>query len=170
VNRNDFACWRYGCSRARAKGDKAGGNKSQEEFVAWRRPGLLREATVVGSTPTGAAFLGSAAVAQGDRALVMSSAADSRHKDNRCGEGARYFVQASAPSALRKERLRSRSPPASQRSRSSNYKREPLVPIELAGMVRCRATSSPTRRAGRRSPATLYDFPPGAILKRGWTW
>jgi len=51
------------------------------------------------------------------------------------------------------------------RSRSSSYKREPIVPIGLAGMALRRGTSSVTRCAGHVSPATLFDFPPGAILQ-----
>jgi len=61
----------------------------------------------------------------------------------------------------------SQEAPASQEAEAQ---REPFVPIDIAGMVQCRATSSGTRCAGRRSPATLLDFPPGTFFERSWTW
>src|SRR6266704_3128143 len=93
----------------------------------------------------------------------MSCADYSRHKKNRCGEGTRYFDKRERSG--QPERCGIEKPPVSQEASSSNNKREPIVPIGPAGMVRRRVTSSVKRR-GTVVPLLCSIFLPARICRK----
>src|SRR6266581_3510332 len=93
----------------------------------------------------------------------MSCADYSRHKKNRCGEGTRYFDKRERSG--QPERCGIEKPPVSQEVSSSNNKREPIVPIGPAGMVRRRVTSSVERR-GTVVPLLCSIFLPARICRK----
>ena len=111
---------------------------------------------VVGSIPTGCE---SSVIDQRKK----SRTADSRHNKT---DVVKVRVTSAKERSGQPERCGIEKPPASQEASSSNNKREPIVPIGSAGMVRRRVTSSVKRR-GTVVPRLCSIFLPARICRKG---